>query len=99
MSGEEDAEFYPAMRARLVKTGSGYGAIGFSKDGLMYPADAIIGQPGATPEAYENTGYERPKKTDAFGLSDVAVTKADDGTTAWDFTRMAVRAKMMPPSA
>ena len=47
-----DAEFFPAMRGRMVKEGGGWASVAFSKDGFMVASEAVIGEPGSPPEAY-----------------------------------------------
>jgi len=84
----EDAAGDPALRGRMIKQDGGWAAIAFSDRGLMIGSEAVIGEPGAPPEAYILGGKSQAavEVTDAVTLEDVSVAADGDGE-AWDFVR------------
>ncbi|KAJ8599716.1 hypothetical protein CTAYLR_004748 [Chrysophaeum taylorii] len=84
-----DADFYPAIRAKVVKSGDGWAALGVSLDDQMPDTNAIIATGGNVPMNYNIAPYDwsGPTLADAQTLVDVSTTLDDDGNLVFYFTR------------
>ncbi|KAJ8609714.1 hypothetical protein CTAYLR_008447 [Chrysophaeum taylorii] len=84
-----DPDFYPAIRAKIVKSGDGWAALGISLDDKMPDSNAIIAAGGAVPTNYDILPftYAGPQQADAQTLVDVSTELDGDGNRVAYFTR------------
>ncbi|KAJ8605948.1 hypothetical protein CTAYLR_010802 [Chrysophaeum taylorii] len=87
-TGDQDASFYPAIRASVVKVGDGWVSLGFSLDEFMPESDAIISTDGLEPQKYQLTGRSDPEIMDDASQTLVdATTEIVDSNLVASFTK------------